>query len=574
MHPLPEPLPSSATPRQPLAYLAWILRNQSASILIGTLLDSVWLCTLAFGPWVIGRAVDEGVTTHDIVRLLLWTGLLLVIEVVHSLVEGLRDRGGVINWTRATYRSVGLISRHSVRAGFSLSKRISTGEVSTTVTGDAMAIAYLTFMAGALLAAVFSYIIVGVIVLNASVPLGILVLVGVPISSALFFFVVRPLRVRQKEQRIAMGHMTSLAADTVTGLRVLKGIGGEEMFLRRYRNASAETRASGIRLATPLGVIDGIQILLPGCFIVALTWIGANLVVGGELTPGQLVSFYGYAGFLVIPIQVAADTVSQFTRSQIGAVRVLSVLAVEPLTSNSAAPSLVDSNSNDLTDDVSGLHLRAGILSAVVDDDASAMSALLDRLARLDDSASGAHGVRLGSTPLTSISLEDVRQIVVRVDAEPYLFDGTLGEAVDPYSRLSDERVRAAVRAASAEDIVDSSPHGLETRIGERGRRMSGGERQRIGLARALAIEPEWLLLETPTSAVDANTEAIIANRLRKARSARGTLLATTSPPLLAEAQEVHILQNGRVIASGTHSDLLQRSAEYRAIVRRAGEQA
>ncbi len=567
MHPLPEPLPAGAPPRRPPASLGWLARHQWVSILLGTLLDTVWLCTLAFAPWAIGRTIDEGVATGDLSRLLAWVGIVLAFETVHSVVEGLRDRGGIINWTRATYRSIGLISRHASRAGYAIGKKVSTGEIGATVTGDAMSISYLAFLVGAFIAALLSYGIVGAILLATSVPLGLLVLVGVPLSSALFFIVVRPLRTRQAEQRAASGRMTSLAADTVAGLRVLRGAGGERMFVERYQAASDETRATGIRLATPLGIIDGIQVLIPGSFIVALTWAGALLVQAGHLTPGQLVSFYGYAGFLVMPIRLAAEAVSTFTRGQVGAGRILGVLGVEPLTT---AEGSAPAEGGSLADDTSGLSLVAGRFVAVVGDDADTMTALLDRLARLDDSAAGAGGVRLGGIGVGGIALAEVRRRVVRADADPFLFRGTLRDALDPHSHLSDEHLAAAVRSAAASDIVDALPHGLQSQIGERGRLISGGQRQRVGLARALALDPEWLLLETPTSAVDSHTEAIIAGRLRHAREGRSTLVATTSPMLLAEADEVVLLSAGVVAASGTHRELLESEPAYLAIVRRA----
>lgn len=567
MHPLPEPLPAGAPPRRPTAYLGWLARHQWVSIALGTALDTVWLCTLAFTPWAIGRTIDEGVATGDLVRLLLWAGIVLAFEAVHSVVEGLRDRGGIINWMRATYRSIGLISRHAARAGYAIGKRVSTGEIGATVTGDAMSIAHLGYLVGAFIAALLSYGIVGAILLGSSVPLGLLVLVGVPLSSALFFVVVRPLRTRQADQRAASGRMTALAADTVAGLRVLRGAGGEAMFVDRYQRASDETKAAGIRLATPLGLIDAIQVLIPGCFIVALTWAGALLVQAGHLTPGQLVSFYGYAGFLVMPIRLAAEAVSAFTRGQVGAGRVLGVLAVEPLTAAAGGrPPAVGA----LHDDASGLHLEPGRFVALVGDDAASVSALLDRLARLDDTAPDAGGVRWGADPLSSIALPALRARIVRADADPFLFRGTLRDAVDPHGTSGDDAVSAAVHAAAAGDVVESVQHGLAGAIGERGRLVSGGQRQRIGLARALALEPEWLLLENPTSAVDSHTEAIIAGRLRRAREGRSTLVATTSPMLLAEADEVVRLTGGAVSAVGTHRELLDTDPEYLALVRRA----
>ena len=187
-----------------------------------------------------------------------------------------------------------------------------------------------------------------------------------------------------------MGRMTSLAADTVTGLRVLRGAGASARSTTGTEPPRRRRRPTGIRLAAPLGIIDGIQVLIPGCFIVALTWIGATLVATGDLTPGQLVSFYGYAGFLVMPIQVAADAVSTFTRAQVGAGRVLGVLAVDPLTADPSEPDdrrrRCPTTSPTARADAT---IRSGSFVALAGDDAASTNALLDRLARLDDTSPG-----------------------------------------------------------------------------------------------------------------------------------------------------------------------------------------
>src|SRR5262249_35048311 len=138
-----------------------------------------------------------------------------------------------------------------------------------------------------------------------SVFLGLVVLLGVPLLTLVVAPLLRPLKRRQSEQRAQVGELTTLGADTVAGLRVLRGIGGEEVFLDRFRVVSQRVRQAGVRVASVQALLDAAQVLLPGIFLVTVTWLGARLAVEGDLTVGQLVAFYGYAAFLVTPLRTA-----------------------------------------------------------------------------------------------------------------------------------------------------------------------------------------------------------------------------------------------------------------------------
>jgi ABC-type multidrug transport system fused ATPase/permease subunit len=174
---------------------------------------------------------------------------------------------------------------------------------------------------------------------------------------------------------------------------------------------------------------------------------------------------------------------------------------------------------------------------------------------------------------VTALPLAEVRRRVVVSEPEPRLFTGWLRSQLDPHGRHDEAKVLAALHVAAAEDVLDSLPRGLDDQVAERGRSFSGGQRQRLALARALLTEAETLVLVEPTSAVDAHTEARIADRLTTARSGRTTVVATTSPLLLDRADRVAFLHEGRVAGVGTHHDLLHRDdhvgAAYRATVTR-----
>jgi ABC-type multidrug transport system fused ATPase/permease subunit len=193
------------------------------------------------------------------------------------------------------------------------------------------------------------------------------------------------------------------------------------------------------------------------------------------------------------------------------------------------------------------------------------------RLAELDEErARAAWGVTLGGVDLAAARLADVRRRILVSDATSQLFAGTLQDAVDPHARLTREEAEEALRVANAEDVYDALPGGWQGRIDERGRGLSGGQRQRVVLARALAQDADVLVLVEPTSAVDAHTEARIAERVADVRRGRTTVVTTVSPLWLHHADRVVLVQHDRAIAEGTHEDLLLDSPDYRRVVTRA----
>jgi ABC-type multidrug transport system fused ATPase/permease subunit len=401
-------------------------------------------------------------------------------------------------------------------------------------------------------------VLVAVLLLTASVTLGLVILIGVPAFSLVLGPLLRPLHARQHEQRAEVGHLTSLGADTVAGLRVLRGIGGEEAFVGRYREQSQRVRATGVEVARSQSLLDATQVLVPGTFVVLVTWLGARFAVDGRITPGQLVSFYGYSAFLLTPLRTLTEAADKLTRAMIGCRRLMTYLRVERDLDDTGVSTAAAGGA--LHDPASGFTAEAGRLTAVVSPDPEQASALADRLGRFVES-----DTYLGDVALRDLPLDVVRRRVLVADKSPVLFSGRLGDELG----ADRERVAAAVVTASAEDIVEALPEGLDTVVDEGARTFSGGERQRLQLVRALAADADVLVLDEPTSAVDAHTEARIAARLTAARRGRTTVLLTTSPLLLAHADTVALLEDGRVVATGRHADLLRSTPSYAGLVLR-----
>ena len=562
---LPVADPGRPDTRSPFRLLVWVGRHQVGTIVIAIVFGVVWMVSQALMPYAIGQAIQQGIVDADDAALVRFCVLLGLLGVVQAVAGTFRHRYSVQNWLQASFRFAQIVGHHSARSGDAVRGELSTGEVVATVSNDALRAGGAFDILARLSGSVVSYVVVAVILLSTSVTLGLIVLLGVPLLTVSLSFVIKPLQRRQREQRDEVGLLTALGADTAAGLRVLRGVGGEDAFFDRYRLRSEEVRLAGVRVATPQSVLDAAQVLLPGLFVVLVTWAGAHLAASGEITPGQLVAFYGYAGFLVIPLRTSAEAVEKFTRAHVGARKMLRVLAVERAVVTPSDPMPAPPPGSPLRDPASGLIVAPGGLTCLVSASPDETSALADRLGRLVPDC----GVMLGDTPLDRLPLRLVRERILVSEPDPLIFSGTLRSELDPWGRSNDDEITTAIEVAAAEDVLVALPAGLDEVVDERGRSFSGGQRQRLVLVRALLANAEILVLVEPTSAVDAHTEARIARQLHAFREGRTTVVVTASPLVLDQADTVVHIADGKVLTTGTHRELLRRSNAYRDLVTR-----
>jgi ABC-type multidrug transport system fused ATPase/permease subunit len=563
MRNLPLADPGVPDSRSPGRYLWWVMRGQKATLLGGMTFGTIWMVAQAIMPALIGKAIDQGVANDDTSRLIFWAGMLLLAGVVQAAAGVIRHRFAVMNWLMGAYRTVQVITRHSVKLGATLSKRVATGEVVAIGTADLAQIGNALDVFGRAAGALISFAVVSVILLRASVTLGLVVLIGVPVLLLAIIPILRPLQRRSMTQREQMGELTTLASDIVGGLRVLRGIGGEDVFHERYARDSQQVRVAGVRVAKMQSLLDALQVLLPGLFVVAVVWLGARFAIQGNITVGELVAFYGYAAFLMMPLRTSTEFAQKQIRALVACRRIVKVLSVEPEIVDPREP-LPEPGVGDLVDHESGVTIRPGLLTAIVSEPPQEASAVADRLGRFTEGKVTLDGVALGDLPR-----DIVRRRILVSDTGSMLFSGRLFEELDLRDSGDETRIAGALRTTSSEDITEALPDGLDADVEERGRSFSGGQRQRLVLTRALIADPEILVLVDPTSAVDAHTEARIAERLTGHRQGRTTVVTTTSPLLLDRADHVAFLLDGDVVAEGTHKVLLETEPRYRWVVTR-----
>ena len=568
---LPFPDPGTPDLRSTAAYLRWMAREQWRTLALGITWGVIWMGTMAAVPAGIGAGV-QAASESDEAGVMRAAALIAVLTTVSAATGILRHRMAVTNWITASSRTQQLVTRHAAHLGHELRRNVATGEVVAVTSSDVEKIGGAFDVLARFVGAVVAFFAVVAILMRSSVLIGVVVLVGIPLLGLAVGPLIKPLERAESSQRHRLGRATELASDTVAGLRVLRGIGGEELFLSRFRAASQEVRAAAVDVAKVRSLLDAEQVALPGLFVVLVTWIGAHLTLTGTLTVGQLVAFYGYSAFLLIPLRTFVEAAQRWTRAYVGAGRVVRVLRLERSDVATSHGTTAVPHDAALHDPVSGLTVQPGTFTAVVCAEQVTADEIALRLAGLDE---GGAAVTLGGVPLGEVPRATVRATILTQDKDPVLLSGTLAELLD-LPRSGRVSVSDAVETASAYDVldalVDSSPDvsdPMRARITERGRSLSGGQRQRLALARSLVVDPPVLVLDEPTSAVDSHTEARIAAALREARAGRTTVVLTSSPLMLDRADVVVLVVDGVVAATGRHRALLRDDATYRAVVTR-----
>ncbi|SOE09826.1 ABC-type multidrug transport system, ATPase and permease component [Streptomyces sp. 2323.1] len=578
---LPHPDPGVPDVRTGGAFLRWLCAQQLGGQLWALAWGLLNVGAIAASPLPVGLAV-QAVVDRDAHRLLLAGGLVLALGLLIAVGGVMLHRAAVTNWITAVARMQQLLARKTTELGPAMTRRVAAGEIAAVSTGDLEKIGWFVEALSRFGAAALTTIGVCVALVCYQPALGVLVALGVPVLALAVLPLLPPAIRRADAQRDKAGRATELASDTVAGLRVLRGIGGEELFLGRYRSASQEVRRAAVRSARMWSLIAAVQVLLPGLLLLAVVWYGARLALDGTIAVGDLVALYSAVTFLLFPLRHFEEIAQAYAFAKPSATRTARVLA-QQRPAGARAGDLAAAPTGDLHDPVSGLTAPAGRLTTVVCGDPDAAGRLAEHLGGHPPSADDGSGpgsppsVVLGGTPLDELPREAARRAVLVQDKDPMLLSGTLGELLDvPASgRVGAAEALAAaqcgdVLTALAQASVDDSGDPMRTHITERGRSLSGGQRQRLALARSLVTDPEVLVLDEPTSAVDAHTEARIAEGLRDLRSGRTTVVLTSSPLLLDRADQVVFLQEGKVAARATHGELLLQHSAYRAVVTRA----
>ncbi|GAB2728264.1 ABC transporter ATP-binding protein [Streptomyces bullii] len=552
--------------------LRGVIRGQRRRIVTASFLGMGHQGCEALVPVVIGVIIDEAVSTGSSAALLRWLLVLavvfLVLSTCYRTAARITDGAGehAAHRVRLDLGAKVLDPRGGADRG-----RLP-GALTAVATGDAARVGAVAAAVPYAMSALAGLAISAVALLRVSVPLGLLVLLGVPPLLWIGHRISRPLEQRSEVEQERAAHASGVAADLVAGLRVLKGMGAERAAVSRYRLTSRESLDAALRAARSRAWHDGAILALTGIFIAVIGLVGAHLAMRGSISVGDLVAAVGLAQYLLGPFQLLTYVNGEFAQGRASAGRIAEVLASPPAVTAGAArlphPFAGRLRLRGVTHGALrrvDLDVAPGSLVGIVTKDPAAANDLLLCLGRELDPDEGS--VELDGVPLSELDPEDARRAVLVAHHDATLFESSLLENVRAGADRPAEDVARALAAATADEVAQALPDGVDTVLAERGRSLSGGQRQRVALARALAADPPVLVVHDPTTAVDSVTEARIAARLRELRRGRTTVLVTTSPALLAGTDRVVVLEAGTVSTEGSHPDLIAADESYRAAV-------
>ncbi|MEQ3550035.1 ABC transporter ATP-binding protein [Pseudonocardia nematodicida] len=552
----------------------------------------------ALVPLLVGVVIDRAVDGGDPVALAGWLAVLALDFVVlsYSYRFGARQAWHAEAWADARLRRLVAGRLLDPRGGGERGRL--PGELTGIAVSDTKRVSELNTALPFALAALSAVAVAAVALLTIDLSLGLLILLGTPPLLWLVQQVVKPLERRSGPEQERAARAAGTAADLVSGLRVLTGIGARPAAVNRYRASSRDALGATLRATrAEAGFLGSVQ-LANGLFLAVIALVGGRAAANGDISVGQLVSAVGLAQFLVGPLQMVGFVSARLAQGRASAARIAAVLSEPPAVGSGGTPDAgshtgVPGAASGNGDAPGGRLLRApadgpavlavrglrlngtgpdtgldldvapGPPAAVVSADPEDAATLLACLARETDPDTGT--ITLDGVHLRDWPAEVARGAVLVAAHDAHLFTGSLtgnvlagaGEGTDPVP---------AMAAAAADQVAATLPDGADTDVSARGRSLSGGQRQRIALARALAADAPVLVLHDPTTAVDAVTEARIAEGLAAHRAGRSTLLVTTSPALLDRAGTVVFLADGAVRATGTHAELMADPA-YRAVV-------
>ena len=544
-----------------------------ASMLLATLIN-------LFVPQIIKNAIDEGVASHN-ARVLFWAGgLILIIAVVRGIVSfGQRYYGEWLSH-RVAYDLRNDFYTRVQNLPFAFHDQAKTGDLMSRATGDITEterfagiglmdlVAVLAMMIGIIIAMFLEHVQLTLLVL---VPMIVLV-----VSAIHFGNLMRPMFKRIQAQ---MGVLSAVMQESMTGIGVVKAFAREPFEFAKFDRENDEwfnQRYASIKL---WAIYWPLFSLILAVAIFLLLWFGGPRTLRGEISVGSLFALISYVLMLNGPVLRIGFLVNMATSAGASASRVFEIIDTpNEIEEASDAVALVNAHGEVRFEGISFAYqegrsiladvsfvAQPGEVVALIGPTGSGKSTIINLIPRFYDASAGR--VLVDGQDVRRLQVKSLRSHISTVLQDPFLFNATIAENI-AYGRpdAPQAAIIVAAKAAHAHDFITSFPQGYETVVGERGVTLSGGQKQRIAIARALLCDPRILILDDSTSSVDTETEHLIQQALQVLMQGRTTFVIAQRLLTLKSADQILVLEHGRIVQRGRHVELLAQEGLYRRI--------
>ena len=567
-------------------YLGGLARRLRWTITGAVASGLAWQAAAIASPLLVRRAVDSGILGGDTTALWWACAGIALLGLIEAISGASRHYFAVRNRALADAAVRDGIFRRALELDARYHDRVGAGDLISRASNDAELVARLFDAIGHTIGYVLTIGGVSAVLLVVDWKLAVAVLAPLPFVSIGFARYSRRYAERTHVNQEQLAELTALAEETISGIRVVKGIGAGAALSARFRERSARVVDSALDVAGVDAVFLPAIETLPLIGILVALWYGGHQVVSGDISVGTFALFNFYLVYLIAPLRTIGQRVSTVQRAVASANRVVEVLHAEPDVVEAVAPKPFPAASDVRFENVSfgygderpilagfSVDIPEGTSLALVGATGSGKSTAAALLARFYDPTGGR--VTIGGVDVRELKLEELRRCVGLVFEETFLFGDTVrGNVGFAVPDAGDDEIQRAASLAGAAEFVEELPEGYDTMLGERGLTLSGGQRQRLAIARAILADPEVLILDDATSAVDATKEHEIRTALAQVMAGRTTLVIAHRPATIALADRVAVVDEGRVVEQGTHAELVARSARYRALLALADEEA
>ena len=560
--------------------LSTTLKAQRKNLIIGSAIGLLWMVGKVSVPLLVRYSIDRGIDQGDM--LWLWVMLIAIAGLCVGTFTALRRFFAFreARWTETRLRE--RLFNHILSLHVGYHDRAQTGQLMSRSSSDLQQIQSFVVMIPITLSNFSMIIAVSVILFLTDWKLALIALAPLPFVNIAGRRFSQSIHGAVLQVQMEQAELATVVEETVGGVRVVKGFGAEEVQSTRLRKEADDIQGASIRAAQIRAKFLPAIELLPQLGLIAVLGVGGMQVINGDLTVGQLVQFNFYVALLVSPLRMLGMTIAWAQRAGAALERVNEVLDTAPMISDPERPLPLPPAERAGAVQFRGvrfgydpaapvldgfdLDLAPGESVALVGATGSGKSTVARLLVRFYDVDEGR--VRIDGVNVRDLALRDVRRAVGIVFEDTLLFHDTVAANIAFAEPDADqESIERAARLAGAHDFIMGLPEAYDTLLGERGFSLSGGQRQRIAIARAILADPRVLVLDDATSAVDPSKEHEIRSAMSTVMDGRTTIVIAHRPGTIALADTVVLLDEGRVVASGPHQELLDREPRYRDVL-------